>query len=477
MATAAVLLSGCANQLSAEKLRVGAGLEPASAVVRSDPAAGGTAVDAPAGPVAAPPRSTMAAGRTAAPDAGGPGAPTVAKVGAPAGSTKSTGAATRSPVNGLPQGVPAAQPACTGPKPPIVIGTVGEQSGPLGAALIGGVRAVQAWVAAQNAAGGLACHPVKYIVSDDGGDPSRHLSLVRKLVEQDGVIAIVFQDALLTGQASKDYVVQKGIPVIGQDGGENQTYDAPNYFNHAVSAAPLFDMTVIAGGKVALPAGKKNLGTLVCQEVAGCGTAGQRFTERGRAIGFNVVYSGQASLLNVDFTAPCLSAQRAKVDVLAVSFESTGIHRIADSCARVGYHPLIVCTSVQSTLDFASDPNLRGAVVAQPLLPWFLADRVPIREYQATLKRYSPDTAFDSSSINGWGAAKLFEQAKAAFAADRVTSAGIIDALSRVRQNDLDGLTYPLSFAVGQPQVPEPCGWVVRVGDGTFTSDGRRFCG
>ena len=389
--------------------------------------------------------------------------------------TKSTGTVKRPPAGANSQHV-TAQPACIGPKAPIVIGTVGQQSGPLGAALIGGVRAVQAWVAKQNASGGLACHPVKYIVADDGGDPSRHLSLVRKLVEQNGVIAMVFQDALLTGQASKDYVVKKGIPVIGQEGGEIHTYSEPNFFHHAVSGATLFDMTIIAGGKVALPDGKKNLGTLVCQEVAGCATAGQRFIERGKAIGFDVVYTGQASLLNVDFTAQCLSAQRAKVDILALSFESTGIHRIADSCARVGYKPLFVLTSVQSNPDFVADPNLRGAIVAQPLLPWFLTDRPAIQEYQATLKRFSPDTSLDSSSMNGWGAAKLFEQAEAAFAADKVTSAGIIDALSTIKKNDLGGLTYALSFTPGKPQVPEPCGWVVRVADGRFTSDGKRFC-
>jgi hypothetical protein len=62
-------------------------------------------------------------------------------------STRPSAAPANARVSGLPPGVPAVPPVCTAARAPIVIGTVGEQSGPLGAALIGGVRAVQAWVA------------------------------------------------------------------------------------------------------------------------------------------------------------------------------------------------------------------------------------------------------------------------------------------------------------------------------------------
>jgi hypothetical protein len=59
------------------------------------------------------------------------------------------------------------------------------------------VRAVAAWAAAVNATGGLNCHPVKYIIEDDGGDPSRNQALTQQLVEQDHVIALVHVDAPL----------------------------------------------------------------------------------------------------------------------------------------------------------------------------------------------------------------------------------------------------------------------------------------
>lgn len=358
-----------------------------------------------------------------------------------------------------------------------MIGAVGQLTGPLGAAFIGGIHAVQAWLAEQNAAGGPGCHPVKYIIADDGGDPARHLALVRRLVEQDHVIAMLFQTALLTGEASQNYLESKGIPVIGQEGGELEVSDSPIYFNHATSGAPLFDFTAIAGGRVAKVKGLTKVGTLTCQEVVACKTADDAWASNAPKMGLQVVYRGRASLLNVDFTSQCLAAKNAGVQVLGLAFESTGIHRIAQSCASVGYKPLLVCTSVQSTPDFATDPNLEGIVVAEPLLPWFLTDRPAIKQYQTILRQYAPGLAFDSSSINGWTAALLFSRAGAAFAADTVTSDGIRQALGTIRNDDLGGLTYPLSFTPGKPQVQRACGWIVQVRGGAFTSDGQRFCG
>src|SRR5207249_97425 len=79
--------------------------------------------------------------------------------------------------------------SCSGPKSTITIGTVGTQSGVVGTYFASGVQGVQTWVSAINAAGGLNCHPVKFLVADDGGDPSRNQALVQQFVERDRVLA------------------------------------------------------------------------------------------------------------------------------------------------------------------------------------------------------------------------------------------------------------------------------------------------
>jgi branched-chain amino acid transport system substrate-binding protein len=480
------LVSGCANSLSHDEL------VKASQPVAAAP--GATTIDAAAaaaagGPAAVPlGNTTTAAGApaakaqavpvtpssTVAPAATGTAAtaPQVGKVAKAASPGKKA-----APSGASANAAPASVPVCTGAKAPIVIGAVGQLSGVLGSAFIGGTRAIQAWLTKINGTGGLGCHPVKYVTADDGGDPARNLALVRQLVEQDKVIAMLYNTGLLTGQASRDYLVSKNLPVIGQEGGELFWGTAPNFFNHGTSGRPLIDFTLIAGARAALAVGKKKLGTLACQEVSYCNTADKSWADLGKQIGLEPVYRGQSSLLTVDFTSQCLAAKKAGVEVLALAFESTGIHRIAQSCASVGFKPMIVCTSVQSNLDFVDDENLDGVVIAQPYLPWFLNDRPAIQAFQAVLRQFAPGLPLDSASINGWAAAQLFSRADKAFAADVVTSKGILDALGTVKNDDLGGLSYPLTFTPGKPQDTKRCGWIMKVQEKKFTSDGKRFCG
>jgi branched-chain amino acid transport system substrate-binding protein len=112
----------------------------------------------------------------------------------------------------------------------ITIGSVGTLSGPVGGSLVGGVRALQAWVEAQNAKGGLRGHPVKLVVADDGGDPARHRALVQQFVERDKVIAFIHNVAPLSGQAAVSYLQEKKIPVIGTEGGSPWVNENPMYF-------------------------------------------------------------------------------------------------------------------------------------------------------------------------------------------------------------------------------------------------------
>jgi len=60
------------------------------------------------------------------------------------------------------------------------------------ASLAASPAAARAWVASVNAAGGLAgCHPVKLVVGDDGDDPAKAKAIVKKMVEEDKVVAFV----------------------------------------------------------------------------------------------------------------------------------------------------------------------------------------------------------------------------------------------------------------------------------------------
>jgi ABC-type branched-subunit amino acid transport system substrate-binding protein len=484
----AVLLSGagCGNRSSEEDIARAAarlGSEAFSTEASSAPSMSAAPTPAIGGPGATPdaagprtaanapssgsPLGTVATGRpvTGAPPTTGPAPAGTAKPAPPADPTAGS----------TPAGKPT-PPGCNAVKPEVVIGTVGTQSGPVGVATNPGVKAVQAWVANQNTRGGVDCHSVRYIVADDGGDPARHLALVKQLVEAQHVIGFVFMNAVLSGQASVQYLNDKQVPVMADDGG-GDWFNSPMHFPASSSGHGIADLTIAAGARATVPAGLKKLAIIVCQEASVCATYTDHWAKNAARLGYEVVYRGQASLGQPDYTSQCLAAQSAGAQVMMIAFEPNSVRRLRSSCTKVGFTAPIVLVSVMSTADMADDPAFEGTVVAMPTLPWFLGDQAAIAEYQATLRRVAPNLPIDQSTIVGWAAAKLFERAATGHLSEQPGSADLLRGLWSIQGDDLGGLTYPLRFEQGKaPGNGQPCGWVIVIKGKRHTSDGQRFC-
>src|SRR5207253_2980101 len=133
------------------------------------------------------------------------------------------------PVPGTTAPAPQSRPRDTST---IVIGSVGTMSGPAGNVIRRVAEGVQVWVAAVNARGGVDGHPVKHIMADDGADPARHKAELRRLVEQENVVALLGNPDAGTGQAGVDYIREKRVPSIGGDGGGGWDYSTPFHFPH-----------------------------------------------------------------------------------------------------------------------------------------------------------------------------------------------------------------------------------------------------
>jgi len=153
------------------------------------------------------------------------GSPTASGAKGSAGARPGTAtAATPAPV----PGAPAGPGAVSGPKSEIVFGSYGIESGVIGTATLPIHQAARAWVADINARGGLGGHPIRLIMGDDEGDPNKALSLVRRMVEQDGAVAIFAEHACTTAQAVLPYLEQRKIPSIAPSfcAGPNPTWNA-----------------------------------------------------------------------------------------------------------------------------------------------------------------------------------------------------------------------------------------------------------
>jgi branched-chain amino acid transport system substrate-binding protein len=380
-----------------------------------------------------------------------------------------------------PSGAPAPAPA-GGPRDtsPIIIGSIGTLSGPAGDTIKRTYEGVQVWTAAVNAKGGIDGHPVKQIVTDDGGDPARYKAALRRLVETDKVVALVGNPDALTGYAGVDYIKEKGVAYIGGDGGGDWFYNTPFHFPQGPVGATLAEAEVRDAAAYGRTLGKKKFGTIACTEADICRVLDRVWNDKAAQYGLEPVYRGRTSLVQPDFTAECLAAQREGVELLEVGLDTNSVGRLAASCARQGFKPIFGYPAGIAKDNQQADPNLEGARSTLPTFSWIQNDSPATQEYQDAMRRFGkslgPQTAGHSG---GWTAAKLFEQGvRAGGTAGPVTVASVLAGLYTFKNETLGGLTAPLTFTAGQtaPRVLCTSQVVIKGGKWRLINDGKFVC-
>ena len=368
--------------------------------------------------------------------------------------------------------------SCTSSKSPIVIGSVGEITGIVGANVVEGTVAVKAWAASVNAKGGINCHPVRYIPLDDGGDPSRNQSLTQQLVEREGAIALVFNAAPLAGNASVNYLNQRKVPAIGSETASDWWYKNPMLFPQGTSGLDVFGATFSAVASVEHPKGHTKMATLSCVEASLCSQIFSLAPELTKRYGFDLVYRAQGSLAQPDYTANCQAAKDAGAQVFYAGLDSNSVKRLARSCASINYRPTFAIANLVTLPELANDPLLDGLISAQNTAPWTGTSIAGVAEFVQALRRYAPGHAPSSAGMAGWTAAKVFELA-ASKVKDTPTSQQILEGLWAIQNNDLGGITAPLTFKKGASSNPLPlCYWITQIKGGKFVSPNgsQRVC-
>jgi branched-chain amino acid transport system substrate-binding protein len=363
--------------------------------------------------------------------------------------------------------------ACTRQLSPIVIGSVGEYSGILGAVLKPGMHAVQAWAASVNAQGGLKCHPVKYITADDGGDPSTHQALVRRLVEEQGVIAFVQMSAPLAGQASVSYLTEHQIPVVGGSGSSPWYYQSPVYFPQRTDGPYEVEGTFAAIARYGHANGMSDYGQVICIEAAQCKAYDDKAPEYANKYGLNLKYRGQASIAQPDYTSTCQNAQRAGVRLFLLAMDTNSARRLFRTCKSVAFNPVFVTGGALATPDLITDPSAEGALVLSFSIPPMYSGNPSLAHFQGVLEQYAPGLAVDTATIPGWISAMLFERA-AQNVSDPPTSASLLQGVWSIKDDDLGGITAPLTFTQGRNPVSKICYWNMKIHGGALVDVSNR---
>lgn len=342
--------------------------------------------------------------------------------------------------------------------PPLVLGSIGHYSGPIGPNAVPGLQGAQMWVRFINERGGLNGHKVELVVYDDGADPARHAAQTREAVERRGVVAFLYSMNPVTGWGTHEYLEKKGVPVIGADFAD-WAYQSPIFFPQATAGFAQRFGTLAAAAVYYKPQGKVKFGTIGCVETEICQLAQRSWAQWAPHVGVQMVYEGRASISQPDFTAECLAARNAGVEVFGLMMDANSVGRIAAACSRQGYRPGYG-TPVPGGIiaQFAGDPNLPEFVSASNAFPWFQSGTPATDEFQGALRRYGGKITAQVPVALGWTAGKLLERA-ASHSGPSPSSRTILEGLWGVKNDDLGGLTQPLTFAENRPLTASTACW------------------
>lgn len=380
-----------------------------------------------------------------------------------------------SPTGGpSPVGGPEAADGPAGPPPVIRLGTVlplqgGERD--FGEPLL---RTTQAYIDEINAAGGIAAlggatyELVAYhacLVCQDEA-----LQAARRLVEADGVFALVNTVPMVVAfQSVIPYLVDRGVPLI-QGGAENQVSDALSPVNFATSPPGAFYGKLIPA-MAGEHSGMTRVGIVyldVPSEANGIPTLRRELERAGMTVvRTEAVEAAEEAVTNMDGVVTRMRAAGAD-GIVATNPVLLIFGRLAADRQRYGV-PWVGPAAWSALVEEACGRICDDVVLTDSGgLAWVGADTPQMRQYDEVLTRRYPGAERTGHTLAAWvGMQVVTEALTRAGAIDR---AAFLAALEGFRDVDL-GTTSPLTFTPDR-HLGGSATVLLRLSDGRFTPVG-----
>ena len=350
-------------------------------------------------------------------------------------------------------------------KAPLVIGTIDSVCASCpsaGTAAPNEVdQAIGVWSKYVNAHGGINGHPVRVIYKNDNGDAAQAVSDITTLDQSDHVLAIVGQNDSGTVTAWASYAQQHGLPVIGGENYNISSLTNPMFFMNATSVLSLL-YGQIAKAKLA---GKSTYGALYCSAVAACAQANPILKADAPKAGVQYVFDQAVSNSQPNYTANCLAAKAAGVEMLQLN--GVPVPQIVQNCYQQGYKPIYGLVNPDPT--YLKLPGIDGSIGNLPSFPAFVNDPATAA-FHAAFKKYDPSLVPTVESSQTWTAGLLFAKA-AAHVGRTPTRQQILDGLYGIKNETFGGLTPPVSYGpAGTPNPQIPCYYIFSVKSGKYVA-------
>ncbi|MFC6065293.1 ABC transporter substrate-binding protein [Streptomyces ochraceiscleroticus] len=296
-----------------------------------------------------------------------------------------------------------------------------------------------------NAHGGINGRKIDWVVKDNASDPQQTVQIARRLVDQDGVAAIVATNGTAQTQATFPFVLEQSkVPILNTLGGDASWYSPSRDGLYGLQT--LYEDQAAALGNWVVRDGAKKV-VVVHSDPAAFVNVSKEVGPAARKTDPDVrVKQLKVKFATTDYS-PVISKVKAEkpdavVLILAAAEAATYLKEAKLQGLRVpsyGYAPV----AAQSTLTLAGKAAEGFKSVQLVKSPH--DDDPAVKEFRAAMARYEPKQPADFITLWGWEAAKAFVEVAKTIDGP-VTSASLTRAFENARHVDT-GVGPVLTFS------------------------------
>ncbi|MFE5310298.1 ABC transporter substrate-binding protein [Isoptericola sp. NPDC056605] len=328
----------------------------------------------------------------------------------------------------------------------VTVGTHQPLTGPAAAGYASISAATKAYFEYVNDHGGVHGRSIEYVVKDDGYNPANTQTVVRELVQEDQVFALLGGLGTPTHASVLDYLDQNDVPDLFVASGSTLWDDPeghPNTFGFNADY-------VVEGAALAQYTADEHAGSKVCV-LGQDDDFGEEFLEGVElALGADGVTAHETySTSNQDVTAQMGALQAAGCESVLLATVNGFTALAVGTAAKMGWSPRWLASS--SGGDYPTLVELLGEDVAPALLQGFVsANYLPfgpdgewVELFRQINDEYNDGARFDGNTVYGMSVGYLFAEALAR-AGEEPTREGLVEA---VESGGLEGNgILPLMF-------------------------------
>lgn len=316
-----------------------------------------------------------------------------------------------------------------------------------------------------NKEGGIKGRSIELVTYDDGYEPEKAIANTKKLIEQDGVFALIGAVGTPTSKASQPVAKKANVPFIGPFTGAGFLRDPSN--SHVINVRGSYDQETESWIKhLTEDVGAKRIAILYQDD--SFGRAGLSGVEKAMGSrGMELVAHGTYQRNTVAVKSALLSIRKAKPDAVVMVGAYKPIAEFVKLAKRVKMKSTFVTISFVGSKALAKELGKAGeGVVITQVVPMPEDQSLPlIVDYQAALRAVDADADPGFVSLEGYMVGRLMIKALKEQKGE-LTRDSLLAAINQVGTFDLGGVK--LEYGASDNQGMDKVFMSVINSDGTF---------